>query len=390
MEFCYFDNNATTQLDENVLEAMLPYLRESYGNASSVQHQLGRQASHGVEQARQQVAALLNVQAKEILFTSGATESISMVIRGIALSYRSKGRHIITCQTEHKAVLTACQTVEKNEDVQVTYLAVNHQGSIDLQELENAIRPETILVSIMAANNETGVLHPIDEIAAICQKRDVLFFCDATQWVGKIPLDLARTPIDLLCLSAHKIHGPKGIGALFIRRRRKPIQIPALIQGGQQEYGLRGGTYPVHQIVGLGAAAALAHDRLHSATLRDYFEKRIETEVQDITIHSQNVPRLPNTTNIQFKHVRANDLMTKLPDIAISTGSACVSGSRDPSHVLTAMGIGEQEALSTLRFSFSESTSKKEIDQAIPRIKHAVDRIRVQSPIWQMYKEGLI
>ncbi|MGO1595239.1 MAG: cysteine desulfurase family protein [Sphingobacterium sp.] len=390
MEFCYFDNNATTQLDKKVLEAMLPYLQDAYGNASSLQHQLGREASHGVEKAREQVASLLNVQSREILFTSGATESINMVIHGIALSYRSKGRHIITCQTEHKAVLSACQAMEKHEGVQVTYLSVDQNGRIDLQELEDAIRPDTILVSLMAANNETGVLHPIDKIASICEKHDVLFFCDATQWVRKIPLDLTTIPIDLLCLSAHKIHGPKGIGALFIRRRRKPIQVPALIHGGQQEYGLRGGTYPVHQIVGLGAASARPHQDLPSSTLRDYFEKRIKTEIEDIIIHGQNVPRLPNTSNIQFKHVRANDLMTKLPDVAVSTGSACVSGSRDPSHVLTAMGIGDQDAFCTLRFSFSAFSSEHEVDQAIPRIKHAVELIRKQSPVWQMYKEGLI
>lgn len=390
MELCYFDNNATTQIDEHVLQEMLPYLRESYGNASSLHHQLGRQANHAVEEARQRVAALLNVQTKEIIFTSGATESINTVIRGVAQRYRSKGKHIITSQTEHPAVLSACQAAEKNQEAQVTYLAVNSVGEIDLKEFERAIRPDTILVSIMAANNETGVLHPIHEIASICQQHGVLFFCDATQWVGKLPLDLAEVPIDLLCLSAHKIHGPKGVGALFIRRRSTPIQIPALMTGGQQEQGLRGGTYAVHQIVGLGAAAERVHEHTYSSTLRDYFENKIQAQINDIDIHCPHAPRLPNTSNIHFKHVPAAELMTKLPSIAVSTGSACVSGNRDPSHVLTAMGLESQEALCTLRFSFSQYTTEQEIDQAIPKIRTAVERIRLQSPIWQMYQEGLI
>lgn len=389
MDYWYFDNNATTKIDEKVLDAMLPYLRDMYGNASSVQHKLGRQSSHAVEHARAQVAELLNVTTKEIFFTSGATESINIALKGISKSYRSKGNHIITSQTEHKAVLSCCEGLEK-EGLKVSYLAVDQYGQIDLEDLRSSISKETILVSIMAANNETGVLQPIEEIARICQEMDVLFFCDATQWIGKLPLDLQKVPIDVLCMSAHKIHGPKGIGAIYIRRKTKPIQIPGLIVGGNQESGLRGGTYPVHQIVGLGEAAAQAKAEHGISELRDYFEKAISDSVDEIEIRSQSVARLGNTSNIYFKHVKGSELMTKLPQIALSSGSACVSGSRDPSHVLKAMGYTDDEAYCSLRFSFSKYTTHAEIDQAIPQIKAAVDAIRKVSPIWEMYKEGLI
>lgn len=390
MDYCYFDNNATTKIDDQVFESMLPYLRNSYGNASSIQHKLGRQANHAVEKARFQVAALLNVNPKEIYFSSGATESINTVIKGISKAYQSKGNHIITSSTEHKAVLSSCQAVEK-EGIQVSYLKVNKFGVIDLEELKNTITDKTVLISIMAANNETGVLQPIEEIAKICMVNDILFFCDATQWIGKLPLDLSKIPIDIICLSAHKIHGPKGIGALYIRRKTKPIQIPALIAGGKQESGFRGGTYAVHQIVGLGEAAKqIDLDRDKVEEVRDYFEKRLLEEIEDSEIKTLASNRLPNSSNVHIKHVKATELMTKLPTIAISSGSACVSGDRDPSHVLKAMGYTDDEAYCSLRFSFSKYNSKEEIDYAIPLIKAACESIRKDSPIWEMYKEGLI
>ncbi len=389
MEFSYFDNNATTRIDEKVLEAMLPYLQDSYGNASSVQHKLGRQANHAVEKARLQVAELLNANPKEIIFTSGATESINTVIKGISKNYKTKGKHIITCKTEHKAVLNSCEVLEKN-GLLVSYLDVDEFGQMDLDKLKQTIREDTILVSLMAANNETGILHPIVEIAKICQEKDVLFFCDATQWIGKIPLDLQKIPIDILCMSGHKIHGPKGVGALYIRRKSKPIQIPPLIVGGKQESGLRGGTYAVHQIVGLGEAAAQVNFSEPHENIRDYFEKKLIESIEDISIKTQRVKRLPNTSNVQFKHVKGSELMTKLSNIAISSGSACVSGDRDPSHVLKAMGMTDDEAYCSLRFSFSKYNSKEEIDTALLQIKSAVEQIRAHSPIWEMYKEGLI
>ena len=390
MDYCYFDNNATTKIDDQVFEAMLPYLRNSYGNASSIQHKLGRQANHAVEKARLQVAELLNVNPKEIYFSSGATESINTVIKGISKAYQSKGNHIITSSTEHKAVLSSCQAVEK-EGMQVSYLKVNKFGVIDLEELKNMITDKTVLISIMAANNETGVLQPIEEIAKICLENDILFFCDATQWIGKLPLDLSKIPIDIICLSAHKINGPKGIGALYIRRKTKPIQIPALIVGGKQESGFRGGTYAVHQIVGLGEAAKqIDLDRDKVEEVRDYFEKRLLEEIEESEIKTLGSNRLPNSSNVHIKHVKATELMTKLPTIAISSGSACVSGDRDPSHVLKAMGYTDDEANCSLRFSFSKYNSKEEIDYAIPLLKAACESIRKDSPIWEMYKEGLI
>lgn len=390
MDYCYFDNNATSKIDDQVFKAMLPYLKDSYGNASSIQHKLGRQANHAIEKARIQVADLLNVNPKEIYFSSGATESINTVIKGISKAYQSKGNHIITSSAEHKAVLSSCQAVEK-EGMKVSYLSVNKFGVIDLEELKNTITDQTVLVCIMAANNETGVLQPIEEIAEICSTKDVLFFCDATQWIGKLPLDLSNIPIDILCMSAHKIHGPKGIGALYIRRKSKPIQIPALIVGGKQESGFRGGTYPVHQIVGLGEAAnQIKFEHKDVGEIRDYFEKRLLEEIEESEIKTLGSNRLPNTSNVHIKHVKATELMTKLPTLALSSGSACVSGDRDPSHVLKAMGYTDDEAYCSLRFSFSKYNSMEEIDYAIPLIKAACESIRKDSPIWEMYKEGLI
>lgn len=386
----YLDNNATTRLSEEVLETMLPYLRDEYGNASSIQHKLGRNAKQAIEKARYQVAQLLQVQDNEIIFTSGSTEAINMVIKGIYERYRIKGKHIITCQTEHKAVLNTCEYLER-QGADITYLPVGDNGQINLDELSLAIRPDTILVTLMAANNETGVLFPIEQIAHICQEKDVLFFCDATQYVGKASLDLSLCPIDILCLSAHKFHGPKGIGALYVRRKSKPIQISPLLHGGKQEHGLRGGTYPVANIVGLGKAAASAsgeNERIRS--LRDFFEQSILRDIEEVHIHATTSPRLYNTSNVLFRHVRSAELMTKLPHVAISSGSACVSGDRDPSHVLKAMGLSDEDAFCSLRFSFSKYNTQEEIEQVINDVKETVLKIRSQSPIWQMYKAGLL
>ncbi len=386
----YLDNNATTRLSEEVLETMLPYLRDEYGNASSIQHKLGRNAKQAIEKARYQVAQLLQVQDNEIIFTSGSTEAINMVIKGIYERYRIKGKHIITCQTEHKAVLNTCEYLER-QGADITYLPVGDNGQINPNELSLAIRPDTILVTLMAANNETGVLFPIEQIAHICQEKDVLFFCDATQYVGKASLDLSLCPIDILCLSAHKFHGPKGIGALYVRRKSKPIQISPLLHGGKQEHGLRGGTYPVANIVGLGKAAASAsgeNERIRS--LRDFFEQSILRDIEEVHIHATTSPRLYNTSNVLFRHVRSAELMTKLPHVAISSGSACVSGDRDPSHVLKAMGLSDEDAFCSLRFSFSKYNTQEEIEQVINDVKETVLKIRSQSPIWQMYKAGLL
>ncbi len=386
----YLDNNATTRLDEEVLKAMLPYLQEEYGNASSIQHKQGRKAHQAIEKARESIADMLQAEPHEIIFTSGATEAINMVIKGVYERYQIKGKHIITCQTEHKAVLSCCEYLQ-SKGAEITYLSVNTQGQISLDDLALAIRPDTILVTLMAANNETGVIFPIDQIAALCASREVLFFCDTTQYIGKEHINLSQCPIDMLCLSGHKFHGPKGIGALYIRRKSKPIQLTPLLHGGKQEHGLRGGTYPVANIVGLGKAVEIAHvDPKGLLALRDYFEQSLPHHIENIHIHASKNVRLANTSNVLFKHVRAAELMTKLPNIALSSGSACVSGDRDPSHVLKAMGLSDEDALCSLRFSFSKFNSQAEIDQTIVALKEAVQKIRVQSPVWQMYKAGLL
>lgn len=387
----YLDNNATTRMSDQVLEEMLPFLREDYGNASSIQHKLGRRAHQAVEQARERVAQVLRVDTKEIFFTSGATEAINTVLKGVYQRYQAKGRHIITSPAEHKAVLTVCEQL-RGEGAEVTYLSVNAQGLIDTDELKRSIREDTVLVCLMAANNETGVLAPLRDIAAICRQKDVLFFCDATQYIGKLGIDLSQEPIDMLCLSAHKFHGPKGIGALYVRRKSKPTQIASLIQGGKQEHGFRGGTYAVAPIVGLGAALKdiEQNDAEYVRELRDQFEQLVMQEIAETKVHGSEAPRLYNTSNILFKHVRGAELMTKLPDVAISSGSACVSGDRDPSHVLKAMGISDEDALCSLRFSFSKYNTREEVVEVVAKLKAAVEKLRAESPVWKMYKAGLL
>ncbi|MEN5233999.1 cysteine desulfurase family protein [Sphingobacterium faecium] len=387
-DLIYLDNNATTRIMDDVWETMVPYFIHNYANASSLYHSMGREANAAVEKARIQVAQALNCQTKEVFFNSGATESINTVLKGIYKNYQSKGKHIITLKTEHKAVLTTLQDLEK-EGALVTYLEVDRTGKIDLNMLEKHITPQTILVCIMAANNETGYIHPIDEISAICNRKDCLYFCDATQYIGKIPLDLAQTPIDILCLSAHKLHGPKGIGALFIRRKSRPIQISALIAGGGQEHGFRAGTYNVPNIVGLGAAMVhIPHDGA-IMQLRNDLENALSA-IPEVYIHAKEVSRLPNTTSICFRHLLASELMTHCPQLALSSGSACVSGTRDPSHVLLAMGVSKEDALATVRFSLSRLTTKQEIYTTINLITAAVTKIRENSPIWQLFQAGLI
>lgn len=387
----YLDNNATTRLDDEVLNTMLPYLKEEYGNASSIQHKMGRYAHQAIEQSRTIIAQYFQVTPKEIFFNSGSTEAINTVIKGIYDRYQSIGNHIITCTTEHKAMLSACEAIAK-KGAHITYLPVDEDGQICLEELKSAITEKTILVSIMSTNNETGIIHPIDEIAAICQAKGILFFCDATQSIGKHSVDLSKTPIDILCFSAHKFHGPKGIGGLFIRRKSRPIQIEPLIVGGKQENGLRAGTYNVASIVGMSKAIAITNNNYQHdiSTIRNYFEQRIMQEIQDYKIIGHQSLRTVNTSNIHFKHVKSGELMTKLFDIAISSGSACVSGDRDPSHVLTAMSLTADEALCCLRFSFSKYNTTEEVDTVITQLKNAINTIREASPIWQMYKAGLL
>ncbi|MBL1410200.1 cysteine desulfurase family protein [Sphingobacterium faecale] len=387
----YLDNNATSRLDQEVLDSMLPHLKEDYANASSLQHKMGRHANQAIEEARKSVASILRVQPKEIFFTSGATESINMVLRGVFERYQSKGNHIITCQTEHKATLSTCAYLEK-KGARISYLPVDKNGAIDLNELKEHITAQTILVSLMSVNNETGVIHPIKEIAQICREEDVAFFCDSTQSIGKQDFDLTTLHLDFCCLSAHKFHGPKGVGALFIRRKTKPLQVAPLITGGNQEQSLRGGTYNVPAIVGMGIAIQRIKEINTSkiTQLRDYFEKRILSEIEECTVTAQKANRICNTSNITFKYARGSEIMTKIPNIAISSGSACVSGSRNPSHVLKAMGLSDEDAFCSLRVSLSKHTTLQEIDHTVEALKTAVNDIRSYSPIWQMYKDGLL
>lgn len=389
MSWIYLDNNATTKIDPLVLDTMLPFLRESYGNASSVQHRIGREANQAVAFARQQIAQKFAVQENEIFFNSGATEAINTVLRGIADAYSRKGKHIITCQTEHKAVLATCAQLERS-GTEITYLPVNQNGELDLQLLGNSIRHDTILVCIMAANNESGVIHPIREIAHICQERDVLFFCDATQLTGKQEINLQQVPIDILTFSAHKFHGPKGVGALYVRRKRKRIQIPPLIAGGQQENGFRGGTLNVPHIVGCGKALEMATAHPEIKACRDELEKQIKLQIPSVIIHGEQAPRLDNTSFIAFRHIKAAEIMTTLPHIALSSGSACTSGLLDPSHVLKAMGVNDEDAFSSIRISLSKFTTKEDITQTVESLVNAVQRLRSSSPIWQLFKAGHI
>lgn len=390
----YLDNHATTPLDPKVLEAMLPFLKDQYGNASSLLHSLGRSASSAVEKSRLQVGRLINApQSDTLLFTSGSTEAINMVLKGVFERYQSKGRHFITCKTEHKAVLDTFAYLEK-QGATVTYLDVDAGGRLDLDQLESAIRPDTVLLSLMSANNETGVLHPVDEIARIAQKHEVLFFCDATQSIGKQHFDLHQLPIDLLCLSAHKFHGPKGVGALYIRKKNKRIQIGPLLHGGGQENGLRGGTLNVPAIVGMGKAAEMALEQLEQqisqlARWRNELESRLLTLPQ-IFVNGQESMRLPNVTNLTIRHLRAATLIPSLPNLCISTGSACVSGTRDPSHVLMAMGRNAEDAHASIRISLGRFNTSQEIRLAGDQLLEVVTSLRAESPNWQLFEKGLI
>jgi cysteine desulfurase len=387
----YLDNNATTRIDDEVLNTMLPFLKDEYGNASSLQHKMGRNAHQAIEKSRQSIAKLIGANPKEIFFTSGATEAINLVLRGVFARYQRIGKHIISAKTEHKAVLTTLEVLEKN-GANITYLPVDHNGNINLEDLEKSIKHDTILICLMHANNETGVIHPIEDIAKIANKKNVLFFSDTTQAIGKIHTNYEKSSIDICCFSAHKLHGPKGIGALYIRRKSRPTQIEPLITGGKQENGFRGGTYNTASIVGTGKAFEIAQSEASNdlAMLRNYFENRIINEIEDTAIHAKQAIRLNNTSNIAFKHVKSAELMTKFTNIAVSSGSACVSGDRDPSHVLTAMGISAEDALCSIRFSLSKYTTKEDLDSTIAELKSAVNKIRNESPIWQLYKSNLL
>ncbi|NEM97308.1 IscS subfamily cysteine desulfurase [Pontibacter burrus] len=388
----YLDNNATTPLDPRVLDAMMPYLTNKFGNAASRNHAFGWHAEEAVDYAREQIASLINCSSKEIIFTSGATESDNLAIKGVFEMYASKGDHIITATTEHKAVLDACKHIEKIGG-KVTYLPVNDKGLIDLKQLEEAITDKTILISIMYANNEVGVIQPIKEISAIAKKRGILFFTDATQAVGKIPVDVEADGIDLMAFSGHKMYGPKGVGALYVRRKNPRVKVTAQMDGGGHERGMRSGTLNVPGIVGLGKAAELAKQEMEADTarisaMRDRLEKELLT-IEESYVNGSVEHRLPHVSNISFKYVEGEGLMMGVKDIAVSSGSACTSASLEPSYVLKALGLSDDLAHSSLRFGLSRFTTDEEVDFAIDHVKEAVAKLRSMSPLWEMFKEGI-
>ncbi len=389
----YLDNNATTPMDPRVLETMTPYFLEHYGNAASRNHPFGWQAEEAVDYAREQVAALIGADPKEIIFTSGATEGNNLAIKGVFDMYASKGNHIITCTIEHKAVIDTCKHIEK-QGGEVTYLAVQPDGMIDLVALEAAIKPTTILISIMYANNEIGTVMPIKEITAIAKKHGVLFFTDATQAVGKIPVNVIEDGIDLLTFTGHKMYGPKGVGALYVRRKNPRVKVTAQMDGGGHERGMRSGTLNVPGIVGFGKACEICKNEMEADAkrlqiLRDKLEAALlQVEESYLNGHKQN--RLPHVTNISFKHVEGEGLLMGFnKNIALSSGSACTSASLEPSYVLKALGLGDDLAHSSLRFGLGRFTTEDQIDYTIEAISNTVHKLREMSPLWEMYKEGI-
>ena len=389
----YLDNNATTPMDPRVLETMLPFFTQHFGNAASRNHPFGWEAEEAVEYAREQVAKLIGADPKEIIFTSGATEGDNLGIKGVYEMYASKGNHIITATTEHKAVLDTCKHIEKTGG-EVTYLEVGANGLIDLKELEAAIKPTTILISIMYANNEIGVVQPVREITAIAKKHGVLFFTDATQAVGKIPVDVLKDGIDIMAFTGHKMYGPKGVGALYVRRKNPRVKVTAQMDGGGHERGMRSGTLNVPGIVGFGKACEICRLEMESdskriSVLRDKLETNL-MKLEEAYINGTTEYRLPHVSNISFKHVEGEGLLMGFnKNIALSSGSACTSASLEPSYVLKALGLGDDLAHSSLRFGLSRFTTEEEIDYTIKAISETVLKLRDMSPLWEMYKEGI-
>lgn len=389
----YLDNNATTPCDPRVVEAMVPYFYDKFGNAASRSHHFGWEAEDAVDYAREQLAALLDVEDKEIIFTSGATESNNLALKGVFEMYAKKGNHIITAETEHKAILDTCKHLEK-AGADITYLKVQEDGLIDLANLEAAIKPTTILVSIMWANNESGVIQPMAEIAKICEKHGILFHSDATQAVGKIPTHPRETGVHLMSFSAHKMYGPKGVGGLYVSRKNPRVKVTAQMDGGGHERGMRSGTLNVPGIVGFGKAAEIARlemaqDAERVSKLRDKLESEL-CKLEETKVNGNVNSRMPHVTNISFKHVEGEGLMmTFNQNIAVSSGSACTSASLEPSYVLVAMGLGDDLAHSSIRFSLGRFTTEEDVDAAIKLVTDGVNHMRELSPIWEMYKDGV-
>ncbi|HEY3627436.1 MAG TPA: IscS subfamily cysteine desulfurase [Terracidiphilus sp.] len=389
----YMDNHATSPLDPRVLEAMIPYFTTTFGNAASRNHSFGWEAEQAVESAREQIAKLIGAAAKEIIFTSGATESNNLAIKGIAEMYRERGNHIITQVTEHKAVLDTCKRLEKY-GYRVTYLPVKADGLVDIEDLKRAIDEKTILVSIMAANNEIGVLQPVREIGRICHEKGVLFHTDAVQAVGKVPVNVIADNIDVLSLSAHKIYGPKGVGALYVRRRNPRVQIAAQIDGGGHERGMRSGTLNVPGIVGLGKACEIALAEMETEAaylrgLRDRLQEKLEAALDYVHVNGSVEHRLPGNLNMSFVYVEGESLLMGINDVAVSSGSACTSATLEPSYVLKALGLGDDVAHSSIRFGLGRFNTQAEVDYVAAKVIDVVQKLRELSPLYEMVKEGI-
>jgi cysteine desulfurase len=389
----YMDYHATTPVDPRVVDAMLPFFSEHFGNAASRNHAFGWEAEEAVETARRQVADLIGANPKEIIFTSGATESNNLAIKGVAEMYREKGNHIITCVTEHKAVIDTCKKLEK-QGGRVTYLPVQKDGRIDLDDLRAAITDKTILITIMAANNEIGVLQPIAEIGAIAKEKGILFHTDAVQMVGKVPFSVTDLKVDLASMSAHKIYGPKGVGALYVRRRNPRVLLAEQISGGGHERGMRSGTLNVPGIVGLGKAAAIAQAEMATEgerlrLLRDRLNKKLHANLDELYINGSMDFRLPHNLNVSFAYVEGESLLMGINDVAVSSGSACTSASLEPSYVLKALGAGDDLAHSSIRFGLGRWTTEEEVDYVVEKLTTVVRRLREMSPLYEMVKEGV-
>ena len=389
----YLDYNATTPTDPRVVEAMLPFFTEIYGNAASRNHSFGWTAEEGVSKARNIIGEAIGATGKEIVFTSGATESDNMAVLGVAEFNHEKGKHIITSPIEHKAVVDPCQALEQ-KGYEITFLDVDEHGRIDLKQLEASIREDTVLVSLMAGNNEIGTLNPLTEIGQMTRERGVIFHCDATQGVGKIPIDVEAMNIDLLSMTAHKIYGPKGIGALYVRRKKPRVRITPIMFGGGHERGFRSGTLNVPGIVGFGKAIELAMEEISSEAerqigLRQHLYKRLTDELDYVFLNGHPTERLPNNLNLSFGYVEGESLMMGISEIAVSSGSACTSASLEPSYVLRSMGVGDDLAHSSVRFGFGRYTTKEEVNYAADKVIGAVKRLREMSPLYEMVQEGV-
>jgi cysteine desulfurase len=390
----FMDNHSTTPMDPRVLETMLPYFVEKFGNSASRNHAFGWEAEEAVENARKQIAHLIHADSKEIVFTSGATESDNLAIKGVVEMYHEKGDHIITSSTEHRAVLDTCKALESKRGVKVTYLPVDKAGMVSPEDVRNAITEKTILITIMMANNEIGTINPIKDIGKVAKEKGVLFHCDATQGVGKIPVDVQDMGIDLMSFSAHKLYGPKGIGALYVRKKAPRVRIAAQMDGGGHERGMRSGTLPVPMIVGFGKAVELCEQEMPTeskrlSAMRDRLQTAITGKLEEVYLNGHPIQRLPNNLNLSFAYVEGESLLMGLKEIALSSGSACTSATLEPSYVLRALGVGSDLAHSSIRFGLGRFNTDEEVDYTAKRIIEVVTKLREMSPLYEMAKEGI-